>query len=221
MRHHQPGFTLIEIAIVLVIIGLLLGGVLKGQELITQAKIKNLINDLNGVATAVYAYQDRYRHLPGDDPGSTRWPLRTAANSGNGDSVVSGNFSDNAATPTTETQYFWADLRMSGFISGDSSSLAAASAPPTNALGGIVGVQWAGPASAATTTPLGFAAPGLMICSSQLPGKIAESVDAQLDDGKIGSGSVRAFTGSTMPTAAATAAYLDDSTTIYTLCKVL
>lgn len=66
MRHHQRGFTLIEIAIVLVIIGLLLGGVLKGQELINQAKIKNVANDLNGVSVAVYAYQDRYKRLPGE-----------------------------------------------------------------------------------------------------------------------------------------------------------
>ena len=47
MNNRQSGFTLVEIAIVLVIIGLLLGGVLKGQELITQAKIKNVANDLN------------------------------------------------------------------------------------------------------------------------------------------------------------------------------
>jgi prepilin-type N-terminal cleavage/methylation domain-containing protein len=57
VRHNQSGFALIEIAVVLVIIGLLLGGVLKGQELITQAKIRNVINDFNGLATAVYAYQ--------------------------------------------------------------------------------------------------------------------------------------------------------------------
>ena len=44
MNNRQSGFTLVEIAIVLVIIGLLLGGVLKGQELITQAKIKNVAN---------------------------------------------------------------------------------------------------------------------------------------------------------------------------------
>ena len=42
MRNKQSGFTLVEIAIVLVIIGLLLGGVLKGQELINSAKVKNL-----------------------------------------------------------------------------------------------------------------------------------------------------------------------------------
>ncbi|HVS27365.1 MAG TPA: prepilin-type N-terminal cleavage/methylation domain-containing protein, partial [Burkholderiales bacterium] len=45
----QSGFTLIEIAIVLVIIGLLLGGVLKGQELITSARVRNLISQQDGI----------------------------------------------------------------------------------------------------------------------------------------------------------------------------
>ena len=64
MKKSQKGFTLVEIAIVLVIIGLLLGGILKGQEMITQAKIKNVIADLTGVSAAMYGYQDRYRALP-------------------------------------------------------------------------------------------------------------------------------------------------------------
>jgi prepilin-type N-terminal cleavage/methylation domain-containing protein len=64
----QKGFTLVEIAIVLVIIGLLLGGVLKGQQLIANAKLKSLVNHANGLSAAVFAYQDRYKALPGDDP---------------------------------------------------------------------------------------------------------------------------------------------------------
>src|SRR5258706_14251471 len=80
----ESGFTLVEIAIVLVIIGLLLGGVLKGQEMITQAKIKNVINDFNGVTAAVNSYQDRYRALPGDDLSAAgRW-AGAQAGSGNG-----------------------------------------------------------------------------------------------------------------------------------------
>ncbi len=67
MRNKQSGFTLVEIAIVLVIIGLLLGGVLKGQELINSAKVKNMINDYRATSTFVFAYQDRFRALPGDD----------------------------------------------------------------------------------------------------------------------------------------------------------
>ena len=58
----------------MVIIGLLLGGVLKGQELINNAKIRRIANDLSGISTAIYAYQDRYKALPGDDSGaSSRW----------------------------------------------------------------------------------------------------------------------------------------------------
>ena len=51
--YRQAGFTLVEIAIVLVIIGLLLGGVLKGQELVNNAKVKNLANDFRAVSSFV------------------------------------------------------------------------------------------------------------------------------------------------------------------------
>src|SRR5438270_6983180 len=86
---RQHGFTLVEIAIVLVIIGLLLGGILKGQEMITQAKIKNSIADFSGISAAYHGYQDRYRAIPGDDPNATgRWSgateSPTAAERGNG-----------------------------------------------------------------------------------------------------------------------------------------
>ena len=96
MRQKQLGFTLVEIAIVLVIIGLLLGGVLKGQELINQAKIKNVINDINGVTAAVQAYQDRYRALPGDDPGAAgRWTA-TVLSATAGDGVITGLYNVSA-----------------------------------------------------------------------------------------------------------------------------
>src|SRR3954471_7558123 len=66
-RQRQTGFTLVEIAIVLVIIGLLLGGILKGQELINSARVKNIANDFRVIPTYVYADQDKFRALPGDD----------------------------------------------------------------------------------------------------------------------------------------------------------
>src|SRR5919205_2820897 len=95
-RHKAQGFTLVEIAIVLVIIGLLLGGILKGQEMITQAKIKNSIADFSGISAAYYGYQDRYRAIPGDDANAnTRWAAAgalPAATSGNGNGVVAGTY---------------------------------------------------------------------------------------------------------------------------------
>src|SRR5436853_1276778 len=66
MNKRETGFTLIEIAIVLVIIGLLLGGVLKGQELITGARVRNFIQQQDGVKAAYFGFLDRYRALPGD-----------------------------------------------------------------------------------------------------------------------------------------------------------
>ena len=65
---HQSGYTLVEIAIVLVIIGLLLGGVLKGQELIYNQKVKSTYDNYRQFTAAMYGYQDRYKALPGDDP---------------------------------------------------------------------------------------------------------------------------------------------------------
>ena len=97
---QQAGFTLVEIAIVLVIIGLLLGGILKGQEMITQAKIKNIVNDLNGMSAAIYSYQDRYRALPGDELDATtkaRWGA-TVGFGGDGNGVFCTGA---CASPTT------------------------------------------------------------------------------------------------------------------------
>ena len=216
MRHHQRGFTLIEIAIVLVIIGLLLGGVLKGQELITQAKIKNVANDLNGVSVAVYAYQDRYKRLPGDDPGAGRWSIAgTALAAGSGNNVVSGTYaepSDNAV----ETRMFWANVRMAGLIGGDTTTLLSASSQPLNAAGGITGVQQNG---------LGLS--GLVVCSGSLPAKIAQAVDSQFDDGNATSGSVRGLIEGTPPTAVPAALangagnYVDNGANLYVICQII
>ncbi|MFT3961679.1 prepilin-type N-terminal cleavage/methylation domain-containing protein [Propionivibrio sp.] len=207
MKKMQSGFTLVEIAIVLVIIGLLLGGVLKGQELIAQAKIKNVANDLNGLTASIYSYQDRYKRFPGDDPGATRWALITAA--GDGDNVVEGNY--NSTTNTDESRLFWAELRLAGFVAGATDSLANAATQPVNAAGGIMGVQHGG---------LGLS--GLVICSGSLPTKIAQSIDSQFDDGNSKTGSVRAMLETTPPTqVGATPAdkYDDNGTNLYVLCK--
>ena len=63
---RQAGFTLVEIGVVLVIIGLLLGAVLKGQELIGSARVFNLAQSINGYRAAINGFQDRYRMLPGE-----------------------------------------------------------------------------------------------------------------------------------------------------------
>jgi prepilin-type N-terminal cleavage/methylation domain-containing protein len=224
MPNKQKGFTLVEIAIVLVIIGLLLGGVLKGQELITQAKIKNLSNDLNGITAAIYAYQDRYKRLPGDDPGQTRWevpagtPLTVAASQGDGNNVIAGAYE--STTDTDESRKFWLNLRLAGFVAGATDTIANGSTQPLNAAGGIIGIQSGG---------MGLA--GTIVCAGSLPAKIAQALDAQLDDGNAQTGNVRAILDTAPPSAVAlpagtpptttapTANYADNGTNLYVLCK--
>lgn len=210
-KNRQSGFTLIEIAIVLVIIGLLLGGVLKGQEMITQGKIKNIISDFNGVQAAYYGYQDRYKAIPGDDAqAATRWAGATA---GGGNGALTGGYSTPAGAPLGETNLFWQHLRFAGFIPGPTSGVISG-AQPTNAVTGMLGVQ---------DTALGIA--GLVICSANLPGKIAAAVDSQLDDGNAIAGQVRglliASANAPAPTAVGAAPYVDDGATQYVVCKSL
>jgi len=66
---NQKGFTLVEIAIVLVIVGLLIGGILKGTEMIKNAKMKKVITTADGVRASVNTYLDKVGNLPGDDTG--------------------------------------------------------------------------------------------------------------------------------------------------------
>ena len=110
---HQQGFTLVEMAIVLVIIGLLLGGILKGQELITSARVRNIADQNSGVQAAYYGFIDRYRQVPGD------WGKDSAKNSIPG--VLTGGNSNgrlDGASPWVEGLALWEQLSKSGFIQG-------------------------------------------------------------------------------------------------------
>ena len=64
----QGGFTLVEVAIVLVIIGLILGGVFKGQALVDSARVRSISSEMDGIRTAMLSFQERYRSIPGDFP---------------------------------------------------------------------------------------------------------------------------------------------------------
>ncbi len=67
---RSRGFTLVELAIVLVIIGIILGAVLKGQDLINNAKVKRLQNDMRGFEALIWTFYDRYGKFPGDCDGN-------------------------------------------------------------------------------------------------------------------------------------------------------
>ncbi|MEP7156683.1 MAG: prepilin-type N-terminal cleavage/methylation domain-containing protein [Betaproteobacteria bacterium] len=219
MKSQQSGFTLVEIAIVLVIIGLLLGGILKGQELINSAKVKNLITDMRNIQTQIYGYQDRFKQVPGDD-------ARVAANLGATATVGTGGTVGNgqiegvlfpAAASTEESAVFWQHLRLANLASGPT-ALADAQYYPLNANNGRIGVN------TATTAQLwiaGMPTGGTQICMKQMTGRYAKQIDTALDDGVSNTGSVR-FTDDTsnaVGNAAELPAAVDDGK-LYTVCMV-
>ena len=131
MKIRQSGFTLVEIAIVLVIIGLLFGGILKGQELINSARVRSLSDSNTGIQAAYYGFVDRFRRIPGD------WNA-TNASLAIGVPVSAGGNDDgqinNVTGPSlyTEPNAIWVQLAAAGFIQG---SYNGGTDAPTNANG--------------------------------------------------------------------------------------
>ena len=217
---RQSGFTLIEIAIVLVIIGLLLGGILKGQELINSARVKNLGTDFRNIPVFIYGYQDKFRTLPGDDPRAdtnVNGKIATVGTQGNG--VIEGAW--NSETDTHESYLFWQHVRLAGLAPGVTAP-GADGYLPTNASGGTIGIQSG--TTVVADTPVkdkdGVAIGGAyVICSTSILGKFVKQLDIQMDDGETDSGSMMATptTGYAIGAAATTRDSINDATT-YTVC---
>lgn len=123
----KSGFTLIEISIVLVIIGLIVGGILTGQDLIDAAAQRAQISQIERYNTAVLAFQSKYGALPGDlsDPMASSFgfqPRGTNDGEGDGDGNLRGNCADTAGssqgvqTGCGELAVFWEDLSTAGLI---------------------------------------------------------------------------------------------------------
>ncbi|HEX5054998.1 MAG TPA: prepilin-type N-terminal cleavage/methylation domain-containing protein [Gammaproteobacteria bacterium] len=172
----EAGFTLVEIAIVLVVIGLLLGAILAGQEVVLNGQIRNVINEYNNVASAVYVYQDRYRQIPGDDmTASARWLSNNAisppAGTG-GNRLIDGTW--DTGTSAEETGLFWHHLRNDELVAGPRSGATPQSFQlPRNAFNGVIGVQEGAFAGGI---------PDTVICQSEVPAKAAIVIDSRLDD---------------------------------------
>src|SRR5215467_15866852 len=201
MKRYARGFTLIEIAIVLVIIGLLLGGVLKGQELITGARVRNLISQQDGIKAAFFGFQDRYRALPGDyAAASTNIAGVTITGDGNG-RIEAGN-----SAGTHEEILVWNHLTSAGFLNGSytmANSSVSAPVPTNNPVNPYsVYLTLVYDNNYGTGTP---PAKHNLKTGSQVPVEIMAEVDRKVDDGLPYAGgfqfSTYAPTGFTAPVA--------------------
>ncbi len=199
MRQQQKGFTLVEIAIVLVIIGLLLGGILKGQELINSARVRNLADSTSGIQAAYFGFIDRYRRVPGD------WD-KTTANASIGGTINSGGNNngrlDNTAS-FVEPNALWEHLSKAGFING---SYTGATAEPTTANGGGPFNPFNSAIVMARTADYiddAVAVPPVrlhLIVGRGTPVDMARELDTKLDDSSPGTGGLRSAlnTGATL-----------------------
>lgn len=177
---NKAGFTLVELAIVLVIIGIILGAVLKGQELIKNAKFKRLYNQYREITAAVYTYYDKYSKYPGDDNlASTRW---SGASNGNGQGWIDGTAYCNVGS-TGESCFAWEHLRRAGIITG-AADATNGRVSPNHAFGGRI-------ALGRTDTLIGGWSKPIAVCFEWLNNETARWLDTNYDDGVATTGSIR------------------------------
>lgn len=209
-RKKEAGFTLVELAVVMIIIGLLIGGVLKGQELIANAQISSTVAQIKGVDAATSTFSDTYAAMPGDMLTATgangRLPNCAAPNCNNGDGDGSLENVPNNAAQAGEELGFWQHLNAADLVSGVKNSAIVAfgealpSAPigggmvvgftPIGAVGGLTGANGRGghyvvvrQAAAAAAGP----------ASAVMSPSQAARIDRKMDDGSPNAGTVLAI----------------------------
>ena len=196
-NESQRGFTLVELAIVLVIIGLIIAAVLKGQELIVSARLKSTISDIDAIRSASNTFRDKYGALPGDyvnaqarvgTPAGVTWATCDGVTDCDGNGVVDGD------GITSETLLFWNHLSAANMISGVSPLGLAAIGDglPAASVGGGLTIRnelvinktahW-------ITLGSGAATPTGVVDSEQ-----ALILDEKADDARPGTGSIRTVT---------------------------
>jgi prepilin-type N-terminal cleavage/methylation domain-containing protein len=199
-RAREGGFTLVEIAIVLVIIGLLLGGILKGQELITSARVRNLADQASAVQAAYYGFVDRYHAIPGDmrttDVCGAIGNVWVACGGGNGPGGnADGNINNNV---WEEASAVWAHLSGAGFLQGafqgGANSSGAYIGPPALApKNPWEGLLLLGRTPNYLTLTPGATPPRLhLIIGNNIPVNVMRELDVKIDDSAPASGVLRA-----------------------------
>lgn len=190
MLRDRKGFTLVELAIVLVIIGILLGAVLKGQEMIKSAKYKRLYNTYRELIAATYTYYDKYQRYPGDDTtATTRWPTATTAD-GNGNGFIDlGGTLWCASGGTGENCVAFQHLRLGNLLTGSSNGATTSRMAPTHPFGAstaLVRTSVIGGGTGGAAWNKAFS-----VCFQNLTYETAQWLDTNYDDGVATTGSIR------------------------------
>ncbi len=166
---NRAGFTLVEIAIVMVIIGLLIGGVLKGQAMVQNAKVKRVVKQADELRAAVMAFYDKYGVYPGDENLAAIPPGTDAE--GDGDGNIEGG-------GTNEDNEMFRDLQRAGLISGNYNGT---SDYPHHAFGGEVSLFYTNPDGTENKHWFRF---------NNMPADVCLEIDVKYDDGVYTTGSI-------------------------------
>lgn len=216
---EEKGFTLVELAVVMIIVGLLIGGILKGQEMIANAQVTSTVAQAKAVDAAFSTFRDMYDAVPGDMttpaarlPGCNAGTQCVVAGDGNSRVGTPATFSAVAALGTENTA-FWAQLSAADLITGIDTSTAAtanwgSALPSSKIAGGFkIGYETGDGTNAGTVGLVAAAAPrgGHYLAltgapavavggagSDVLTASKAARVDRKMDDGLANTGSVRA-----------------------------
>lgn len=208
----QHGFTLVELSIVLVILGLLAGGILAGQSLIQSAKLNKITSDINQYKTAVLIFEDEYGELPGDlSIAQSYWPACTDDSdnecNGNGNGIIETRTGSDDLLENTRA---WEHMQYAGLVAGNLNGIADGINPcspginvpeaPNVADGGYNFITANGLYSAdGLGIELSPYNPAFSCTDPGLSGPHIFKIDSKIDDGLPRSGKVLAEGGFTCP----------------------
>jgi prepilin-type N-terminal cleavage/methylation domain-containing protein len=195
-KNKRSGFTLVELAIVIVIIGLIVGGVLVGQDLIKAAQVRAVVSQIQSLDAAINTFRSKYDGLPGDLVRAVSFGLATAGNDGDGDGLIRDDDGGALTTFDGEVQQFWRHLSRAQLVAGnyDGTGTALGTDFPDNKLkkGGIVTF---GPSGSSLNFYAIAAATGGITYTDGITPVEAFGIDSKLDDGFPDTGIVTAHDG--------------------------
>ncbi len=175
LHPRESGFTLIEVAVVMMLFALLAGVVLAANELILSARARALSADLDAYRTAHFGFIDRYRAMPGDMGTAVR-DIRGATGNGNADGRIE------ATGAMDEPSLAWEHLFRAGFLQGRQRADRPA---PVNVFGAPARVEYGSRFAGATAARHNFNTGNLV------PASVLAEIDRKLDDGFATTGAVR------------------------------
>lgn len=221
-RQEEAGFTLVELSIVLVIIGLIVGGVLAGQDMIKAAQVRATVSQTEKYNTAVNTFRDKFGAMPGDvgatkatqfGMNSATVALRTTAGGIDQDGLIECNAAACAANPRdfgSETAMFWNDLSWAALISESLQTATPAAgnggaAVTADAILTVLPEAKIGRGNYFTVFSAGgknfyqlagitaISAAGVYTLANRLTPQEAYNIDAKMDDGRPTTGGVRSL----------------------------